>query len=663
MATVDSRCRAGTPGGVRGKGRALRLPVTSATTRKMQRDHQLGFCSRLMEVSRSALRKVSMLRVGTVLLPLFVAATARAEPPQRVLVVDTVTFSPTLEKTNARQKMLDAVTATVSQHGWQPVPSAECHDFTCVGPAAAAATANYALILTATFAGGDATYATGLGVSFWRDGSVVARRTEKEEQAEAERTPAGVFFPCGPPNGTCVAPLLTSKMQQYSARLLEAESEAIHEREVAAAAKAAAPSAPPVLVAPVPPAPAAGGGGVGRMIGWSLIGIGAAGVGGGLVLWAYDHSATDCHSVASSGCRQGRATGTDATVVGGIGAVAARRGNSCTPTRPRRASRRSVRVAGWSRSWRTFLMRYLRWVVPVGAVLAAAACSTYFNPGRCDQTSDCQSMPGYSGYVCDLDHNSQGDGRCVPPCTTSSDCVGGRACNFDSQGVGRCLFAGDGGVAGASGTGGSSGGAGGVSNKGGSSGGGAGGPGGAAATGGSVDGGQDVNPCNACAGNTPICLQGSCVECAASSDCTAAATKPICDATSHTCVPCTTDGQCSAKLGPTGNPGVCRSEIDGHCATDAETVYVQNSSTCTTTFVNNSGGTATAAVLLDGASGISDERDEDTRGHSRNSGRAGLDLSARSGAADYIVRGPAVGGDRRCDNAGFQHGQRHGLHP
>ena len=263
-----------------------------------------------------------MVPVGTLLLCLFVTVPARAEGPQRVLIVDTVTFSPTLEKTNARQKMLEAVTATVSQHGWQPVPSAECHDFTCVGPAAAAATANYALILTGTFAGGDATYATGIGVSFWRDGSVVARRTEKEEQAEAEKTGAGVFFPCGPPNGTCVAPLLTSKMQQYSARLLEAESAAIHEREVSATAKTV-PADPPVLVAPVPPASPAASAGVGGTIGWSLIGVGAAGIAGGLVLWAYDDSATDCHSVPASGCRQSRSTGTAAAVVGGIGAAAA----------------------------------------------------------------------------------------------------------------------------------------------------------------------------------------------------------------------------------------------------------------------------------------------------------------------------------------------------
>ncbi|HVV52502.1 MAG TPA: hypothetical protein VHO06_22740 [Polyangia bacterium] len=95
-----------------------------------------------------------------------------------------------------------------------------------------------------------------------------------------------------------------------------------------------------------------------------------------------------------------------------------------------------------------------------------------------------------------------------------------------------------------------------------------------------MDAGRDMNPCNACGGATPVCLNSSCVECGTSADCTAAATKPICDPTSHTCVACTTDAQCAAKLGATGNPGVCRSEIDGHCATDAETIYVQNSSTC-----------------------------------------------------------------------------------
>ena len=157
--------------------------------------------------------------------------------PQRVLIVDTVSFSPALEKANARQKMMDAVNATVAQHGWQPVPSADCHNLTCVGPSAAGATANYALMLTGSFAhGGDAMYATEVGVSLWHDGGFVARWTEEDEQAEAEKTPAGVFFACGPPSGTCVAPLMTSKMQQYSARLLEAESAAVQKRVDRAAA-------------------------------------------------------------------------------------------------------------------------------------------------------------------------------------------------------------------------------------------------------------------------------------------------------------------------------------------------------------------------------------------------------------------------------------------
>jgi hypothetical protein len=74
-------------------------------------------------------------------------------------------------------------------------------------------------------------------------------------------------------------------------------------------------------------------------------------------------------------------------------------------------------------------------------------------------------------------------------------------------------------------------------------------------------------------------LAGQCVACVSSSDCKVA-TSPIC--TSNLCGACTADSQCSAKLGTTGNPGVCLNNIDGHCATDAETVYVQNvAGTCT----------------------------------------------------------------------------------
>jgi hypothetical protein len=63
------------------------------------------------------------------------------------------------------------------------------------------------------------------------------------------------------------------------------------------------------------------------------------------------------------------------------------------------------------------------------------------------------------------------------------------------------------------------------------------------------------------------------------------AAKPMCVAKS--CVPCTSDGQCAEKLGP--NPGVCMFHADGRCATDAEAIYVQNTTGCTS---GSSGGTA-----------------------------------------------------------------------
>src|ERR1022692_3168228 len=124
-------------------------------------------------------------------------------------------------------------------------------------------------------------------------------------------------------------------------------------------------------------------------------------------------------------------------------------------------------------------MRYLRWLVLAAVLLITAACTTPFYPGRCDHTSDCSSMSGFAGYVCDLDPNVQGNGRCVPPCNSTADCQGGRVCNFDSQGVGRCLFSTDGGVGGAGASGGASG-------RGGGAGGGA---------GAHPDASPDVNPC------------------------------------------------------------------------------------------------------------------------------------------------------------------------
>ncbi len=102
-----------------------------------------------------------------------------------------------------------------------------------------------------------------------------------------------------------------------------------------------------------------------------------------------------------------------------------------------------------------------------------------------------------------------------------------------------------------------------------------------------------ASACSKRSAATPVCGQagtalGQCVECNASADCTVAS-KPICAA--NACGACSADSQCAAKLGSTGNPGVCLDNIDGHCATDAETVYVQNSTDCSSTAA---GGTAAA---------------------------------------------------------------------
>ena len=84
----------------------------------------------------------------------------------------------------------------------------------------------------------------------------------------------------------------------------------------------------------------------------------------------------------------------------------------------------------------------------------------------------------------------------------------------------------------------------------------------------------------------PVCNTSTnlCVQCTDSSQCSGAT--PICS--SNTCVACTADAQCVAKLGQ--NPGVCMSHQDGRCATDAETIYAEETAGCSTT----SGGTATA---------------------------------------------------------------------
>jgi hypothetical protein len=80
-----------------------------------------------------------------------------------------------------------------------------------------------------------------------------------------------------------------------------------------------------------------------------------------------------------------------------------------------------------------------------------------------------------------------------------------------------------------------------------------------------------------CPSAAPACESdsGRCVECAGNDDCTVA-TKPICDSATNTCVACTSDAQCVAV-----GPGVCMFHLDGHCATDAETIRISSSVTNT----------------------------------------------------------------------------------
>ena len=177
-----------------------------------------------------------------------------------------------------------------------------------------------------------------------------------------------------------------------------------------------------------------------------------------------------------------------------------------------------------------------------GVVAVLGGCSEELRPGRCNQTSDCAGMPANAGQICNLDLTPQGNGRCVPACQNAGECEGGRVCDFDQHGQGRCLLP--------------------VTPDGG------GGDGG-----GDGDAGDDSPHCPVCSGTTPVCVGVTCVECATSADCSSDPTKPICNTTNNSCERCISDDECSAKLG--ADPGVCMAHQDGRCATDAETIYVE----------------------------------------------------------------------------------------
>jgi hypothetical protein len=90
----------------------------------------------------------------------------------------------------------------------------------------------------------------------------------------------------------------------------------------------------------------------------------------------------------------------------------------------------------------------------------------------------------------------------------------------------------------------------------------------------------------------PVCdtASGSCVECLGSDNCTGDPKKPICHPDEHKCYPCVADGECAAKPGFEA-PAICMFHQDGRCATEGESIYVQNLPSCT----GGGGGQGTAA--------------------------------------------------------------------
>lgn len=102
----------------------------------------------------------------------------------------------------------------------------------------------------------------------------------------------------------------------------------------------------------------------------------------------------------------------------------------------------------------------------------------------------------------------------------------------------------------------------------------------------------------------PVCgPSGACVECASNVDCQSA-TKPSCDPQTNTCSTCSRDGDCAGRSGP----GICMAHQDGRCASEGETIYVQQIPACTDTTDPTAGtaampfcGLGKAAVALSAA--------------------------------------------------------------
>jgi len=84
---------------------------------------------------------------------------------------------------------------------------------------------------------------------------------------------------------------------------------------------------------------------------------------------------------------------------------------------------------------------------------------------------------------------------------------------------------------------------------------------------------------------------GQCVACTSNAQCSG--TTPICNTTADTCRSCANDGECSAI-----GPGVCMT--DGHCATNAEAIYVGTLGSATCSESNIGTSQAPVCSLLNG---------------------------------------------------------------
>jgi len=147
-----------------------------------------------------------------------------------------------------------------------------------------------------------------------------------------------------------------------------------------------------------------------------------------------------------------------------------------------------------------------------------------------------------------------------------------------------------------------------------------------------------------------------CVECVGNSDCTDP-TRPVCD--NQACRGCKVDSEC-ATAGAAAGPGVCMFHLDGHCATDSETVYVApgnaacsdsaaNAGTSLVPFCTSQAGIDATALPaapppVDAGGGTSDAGNTDGGGADAG---AGIDGGAGSGIPAsprplVVMRGPSL---------------------